>query len=162
MKKLLIIFFVITLNTAWAQLQPLSNIGANSLSFLNPAIANITVNPQGTDENTATDFIIFSIPSAGVWVIDWCLRGFNNVLYGGISSILTDNLDNVLSNPTMIAYSSVSTGTYSSGTGRVVVTTTTAATYKVRVFSVGAPYGGNVTSDTVYGVSWVSALKVNN
>ncbi len=129
--------------------------------FVSPIIGANLVIASGTSPSTATDYISITIPSAGVWEIEWSLRGFNIATPGGVSGVLTSSSNGVISDTeTQATYSALSLNVQGVGYGKYFVTTTGSAIYKLRIYSQAASNSGYTLSDA-NGKSWMSAKRIN-
>jgi hypothetical protein len=123
-----------------------------------PAVANVT--PTGNTAATASDYLSIAIPSAGTWQIEWLVRGVATA-GSGITSVLTTAANVVQANTEVLSvFSAIAANVQGSGLGSAVVTTTAAATFKVRVHATGGISGGFAASDA-NGRSWVRARRLS-
>jgi hypothetical protein len=129
-----------------------------TVAFASPAIAAVT--PAGTTLATASDYISITVPSAGVWDIDFAVRGAVLSANGGIAAALTDSANAAVSRTVMCTYSQTAVNVQGTGTGKARVTTTGAQTFKVRVWSLNAASSGQVTSAALNGESWATATQI--
>jgi hypothetical protein len=90
--------------------------------------SQVTVNAGAT-----SDVLSFTLPSAGVWEIDYSVRGWPQGAGGYVSALITDNSNTAVSNSEVILwFSGIAQVT---GASTVRITTTGATTYKLRATS---------------------------
>lgn len=135
---------------------------SSAISYIAPIITtNAPLTPVGTTSNTASDFMSIIIPSAGIWMIDWSVIGANLNAQSGLASVLTDNSNNVLSEPFLSVWSNTATLVYAAGYGKCFVNVLTpSTTYKIRVYNTNLTLSSTAYSSADIGRSWVSAIKV--
>lgn len=137
---------------------PMSLVG----EYVGPNYGAASLAPTGITSATAIDYLSVVIPTAGTWLISWAVRGSSNsTVSGGIATVLTDSTNAVQANSEALA---IFPGTAASvlqatASGQYVVTTSGAATYKVRVYSI-SNLGGFALSDN-NGRSFVTARKIS-
>jgi hypothetical protein len=123
-----------------------------------PAVANVTAPGQAVGQ--AVDYITIAIPTAGVWDVDFAVRGGVLVANGGLAAILTDSANAAVSPSVTCVFSATTTGVQATGVGKAQVTTTGPATYKVRIWSYSGPNTGAAVSIGFSGESWATARRV--
>jgi hypothetical protein len=131
----------------------INNIGQTVLAEFGEVFAPSDVSTSLTNNTSAVSFISFTLPSAGVWEVDYIVRGSVGVNSGGnahISSCLYDPSGTLIPNtevlPIQLVNSNAATVVgFNTATGVARITTAGSATYSVRVYN-SSSSGGTQTA----------------
>jgi hypothetical protein len=132
--------------TAWATIATAGGSGSIAAEYGSAILSsNVAIASA-----TPTDVLSFTLPSAGTWELIYFLRAQGAPVFAGEYGIYDPTETIVPNSEVLAAYGSNA----STGTGVVRVTTTGAATYKIKAWASTGTYAATSENNGRTGVSW--------
>lgn len=153
-----------TIGATWAAVSSASAsssvLAAEYGSFVYSGASVQPIAGNNTPANSL-DFMTFTLPSAGTWEVNYIVRGQGSGSGGQLEFAIFTSANVLLADTEMMAIYLESTAGSGSGSGLTRITTTAAATYKVRVWNAANNGQAYAVSQSIYGKSSVAWKKIS-